>query len=798
MPDSIRAVVDALHFRAPRRERLAALSPAEWAEALAFCDRTQLTLVLLLRCEGHLPPEIKSRIEANLAANQLRFGRLLETYGEAGSALRRAQIPYVVLKGFSQSPWFGGDAAARIQYDLDLLCPPDDIWRARDCMLELGYQPVRGSERFPTDHLPVMVRKTGYEWNGDYFDPRIPVSIDLHFRLWDRQTERFEPGGVGSFWGRRVLDRLECGEFPALHPADRLGYACLHLLRHLLRGSLRPYHVYEIAWLLEHREGDTRFWTEWRELHGADLRRVEAICFALCEKWFGCRMAEAAGEEVSALPRDCRAWLDEYGDAPLEGLFVPNKHELWLHLGLVGSGRDRAAVVLRRLLPVKFPGHVDSVLVPEQQLTVWLRIRRQWRYWRFVLGRMVHHGRALPSVLAHGTAWLAHRAGLDRRFFRFLSAAWLYELGMFVFVLLYNLHLIDLGYREDFLGQVTSAQTVGSLAGALPAGVLVQRAGIGRMLSVAFVLLGSLFALRTVVTGRVTLLALAFAGGMVFSAFMVAFAPAIARMTRPESRPLGYGIFFSSGIALGIVGGVLGGRLPGWMSGVGLQGTQAALLASCALIALAAWPVSSLRLPPVDQPAQKLYPRNPILWRLLAVIAVWNLATGSFNPFFNAFFADHMGTGVERLGTIFSISQLAQVAAMLSAPWVLRRFGLVGGIVCMQVATGVALAGLAAGPGASAAAAIYVGYMAFQWMSEPGIYSALMNPLKPAEMGGAAALNMVVTLAAQAIAASVAGVVITRLGYPALLMPAGAVAVLAGLLFWFLLRKTASSISAST
>ncbi len=798
LPSSIRALFDALHFSRPRPERLGALSPAEWAEVLAFCDRTQMTLVLPLRCGTQLPPEIRQRIDGNRASNHARVAALLQDYAEVASALQQAKVPFAVLKGFSQCPWFACHPCERVQYDFDLLCPPSDVWRARDCLLALRYEALRGYERFPTDHLPVMVRKTGFEWSGDFFDPRIPISIDLHFRLWDKKTERFEPQGLEAFWDRRVIDRVDHLEYTALHPVDRLGYACVHLLRHVLRGSVRPYHVYEIAWLLHHRAEDMEFWETWQTWHSESLRRVQAICFEMGRRWFGCSLPQAVEEESAALPRSVAAWLDDYADAPLKGLFEPNKHELWLHMALLDSPRDRASVLIRRLLPAQLPGHVDSVLVPEDRLTLQLRIRRQWRYGLFLASRAWHHSRALPSVCVHGAAWLAHSAGLDRRFFRFLSAAWLYELGMFVFVLLYNLHLIDLGYREDFLGLVTSAQTAGSVVGALPAGVLAQKAGMGRLLGTAFVLLGSLFALRTLVTGRVALLVFAFAGGVVLSAFMVAFAPAIARMTRPESRPLGYGIFFSSGIALGILGGLLGGRLPGWMTSTGLPGKQAALLAACALIVLAAWPVSKLRLPPVEEPARNLYPRNPVLWRLLAAIAVWNLATGSFNPFFNAYFADHLKAGVEHMGAIFSVSQFAQVAAMLSAPWILRRFGLVAGIVCMQLATGVAMAGLASTSSAPAAAAIYIAYMAFQYMSGPGIYTALMNPVRPAEMSGTAALNMMVTLVAQVIAASLAGAAIAKLGYPAMLLSAGVVAGVAGLLFWLLLRKKVSSISAST
>ena len=76
--------------------------------------------------------------------------------------------------------------------------------------------------------------------------------------------------------------------------------------------------------------------------------------------------------------------------------------------------------------------------------------------------------------------------------------------------------------------------------------------------------------------------------------------------------------------------------------------------------------------------------------RYLIPFAIWNLATGSFNPFFNAYFA-RLGYGDARIGAAFSTAQLAQVATVLLAPLVFRKAGLVNGIAWMMAATAVGL-----------------------------------------------------------------------------------------------------------
>jgi predicted MFS family arabinose efflux permease len=110
----------------------------------------------------------------------------------------------------------------------------------------------------------------------------------------------------------------------------------------------------------------------------------------------------------------------------------------------------------------------------------------------------------------------------------------------------------------------------------------------------------------------------------------------------------------------------------------------------------------------------------------------------------------------------------------------------------MMAVTAVGLACLAARP-AGAAAAAYVGYMAFQWMSEPGLSTMLMNGVEERERGGASAVNYLVMFGAQALAALVGGAVVTRFGYGVSLAGSAALALLAAGLFRGLLGEGTGS-----
>jgi predicted MFS family arabinose efflux permease len=126
----------------------------------------------------------------------------------------------------------------------------------------------------------------------------------------------------------------------------------------------------------------------------------------------------------------------------------------------------------------------------------------------------------------------------------------------------------------------------------------------------------------------------------------------------------------------------------------------------------------------------------------------------------------------------------------LLSPLIYKRFGVISGIVYTQIATALALGGLAFVKVTSGAIVMYTSYMAFQWMSEPGMYSLLMSEIAPSQRSGASALNFFVVSLASAAAAAAAGQGFARLGYPQVMSITAILAVVAALAFHFLLSKT--------
>jgi MFS family permease len=797
IPSHVGAVLSALQFCGDRREGLRSLTASEWEELLSLWQIHRLIIPLRQTCGDDFPKWVQARIDQNLADNGERLERIKADYFDFANALRERSAEHLVIKGFTLWPGFVGHPRFRFQSDIDVYCPPESIFRARDALSTLGYEPDRRHGAGLADHLPVMARKTYWKWRGNDYDPEMPVSFELHFSFWNENILRIHPTGLDQFWFRRVERRLDNISFPALNAVDNFGYLALHLTRNLLGDSALPHQIYELARFLHANEDNEQFWNDWREAHDDSLRRLEAIACRVAFHCFSCRLPEEVKKEIDCLPIAAKVWLNKFADFSLSSQFRPNKDGLWLHLSLLETFTDKRSLLRRRLFPTRIPP-IERVDLPDissdGQEAQHSPLRKRVMLFAYLISRVAHHSCILPSTLWRGVRFWWSTRTLGREFWKFFAASFLFNVGMFIFFFLYNLYLLDRGFREDFLGLLVSAGAIGGVAGCIPSGMLAQRFGLRKTLLLNLTL-GPLISasLALAAPGR-GLLVLSFFGGVVGTIWPVIISPAIAQLTNEQNRPFGFSLIFSSGIGVGVLGSQAASHLPGWLVHMSplvaaVRAKQIALLIGCGITALGAWPVFRLKFAPIPVRQKISYPRNPFLFRFLVAIAVWTLVTGSFIPFYNAYFAQYLRMPLERIGDVNSVSQISQTLAFLAAPFIFKKFGIVTGIVYTQIATAIALGCLAAAPGVSAAAVIYTSYTAVLWMSQPGMYSLLMSQVAPSEQPAASALNFLVISLTGAVAAAASGVSFVRFGYPAVLGATAVVALASAFLFRSLLGK---------
>lgn len=408
MPGHVFALLSALNFRNPQPELLTALDDSAWQRLLVFGDYMRLTIPLAEAWGDYCPDWVRARIDRNIADNTLRFQTLKDAYAEVADTLRKADVDHVVLKGFTKSPDYVPEPRHRIQGDIDLFCPPETVFRARDALATIGYEPVYQFEDMPWDHLPGLRRKSSWQWRGNAYDPEMPLGVELHHTLWDHAAARCGPQDLSAFWERRVHGRLDEITFSALDPIDNLGYLALNLLRDLLRAGIVTSQVYELAWFLHNNSRDHEFWTRWSALHSDELRRLESVSFLLAATWFDCELPEAVNAEIERLPLATRRWFEIPATSPSPmGWMRPSKANIWLHSSLVESRVERRKLVLERLFrprvrPVNVVAAEKLPSEPSSNASAW---RDLHRYLGYLFARARFHLVVLPSTLWQGLCW---------------------------------------------------------------------------------------------------------------------------------------------------------------------------------------------------------------------------------------------------------------------------------------------------------------------------------------------------------------------------------------------------------
>jgi hypothetical protein len=386
LPAHVRGLFDLLCGGTPQ------LYGPQWQSLLKFADESQCTL--FLQGAAGLPDWFAKEIDDRLARNAERRKRILQAYQEVSGTLRSRGLEFVLLKSFTHEDGFGIEGAQRVQYDLDFLLAASELSAGHAALLGIGYAP-HGTSELSGLHGRPLVKPGDWRWRGDYYDPDMPIPVEMHGKLWDSATNRLAAPGWEAFWERRTLTHGGISSdggivIPALAEPDRVAFATLHVLSHILHNNLRLSHAFELARFLKTRAGDLPFWEAWRNLHDPALRALETISFRFAAEWFGCPFPAALQESWQSMDASVRSWFARFSFSPVVNLVQPNKDVVWLHAALLPGGRDRWSVLTKHLVPLRVPDRSEATGTSYTE-----RFFRRARY----------HARALASALWNGLCW---------------------------------------------------------------------------------------------------------------------------------------------------------------------------------------------------------------------------------------------------------------------------------------------------------------------------------------------------------------------------------------------------------
>ena len=431
VPREFVALMDALQLEGANTDALLLLDTDDWRKLLEFCDLAHLTLALAQVDRAGFPQWVIDRLEKNLADNAQRFELVRAAYTEAAAVLTGAGVSHMVVKGFSQAPAYVADPRLRVQSDIDFYCPPDQIQRAQTALKKIGYAEEDEVDYSRADHLPTLSRRGKWQWRGNPYDPEMPLSIELHFCLWNDATSLIDLPDVNRFWDRRVERRLGKLEFPGLSDVDQLAYLALHILRGAFTGDWIVHHVHELATFLHANVTNVEFWDEWLSTHNVRLRKLQSIAFSLARSWFSCACSQVVCAEIDRLPEMQKRWLRLFGGSPLEVMFRRNKDGRLLHLLLADTQDGRRAAFRRAIIPPRVRGpNAPEIEIRNRRNIGISGMNRYVSYLRYLVSRVIEHAFANTAFLVHASMlWFAGRS-LGSKF-------WLFVCGFFFSILAY-------------------------------------------------------------------------------------------------------------------------------------------------------------------------------------------------------------------------------------------------------------------------------------------------------------------------------------------------------------------------
>ncbi|MHB8072093.1 MAG: MFS transporter [Candidatus Cryosericum sp.] len=303
-----------------------------------------------------------------------------------------------------------------------------------------------------------------------------------------------------------------------------------------------------------------------------------------------------------------------------------------------------------------------------------------------------------------------------------LAGACLLGLGNGIFGTFFNLYLKQGGLGEAFLGRLNSLGTIGSLALAIPAGLLVTRLGSRKSLVLSAALLAILGALQAGVLVPALLIALQIGISASTMLYGATYNPEMMHSTDPADRQVAFSLAFTAGTVMSVVASAVGGLLPRLFAHFGASpftGLRLTLVVGAALIFSST--AVFIRLRERTGPAAEKASDSPCTggeepdvapdWRRFAArYAVVNIiigfGAGLSIPYLNLYFTNRFQASTVVVGNLFAMSNVVLTVGVLLAPWLVRRAGLlrtialtVGGslvfLVIMAFTRNIAVAALA-------------------------------------------------------------------------------------------------------
>jgi putative nucleotidyltransferase-like protein len=399
-------------------------SSRRWSRMLPWLDCAGLSLYFLdaltrRNAAGEVPADFLDRLRHRKQQNRERICRIEETFAALNRQFTEAGVHYAALKGFSLVPDYCADASLRALSDLDYFISASCLDRAQRILAEHGYV----LKKQTAEEFAYWIPSTEPTREDQQYSAATPLAIELHLSLWNSSYSELPlicpPISI-------QVRKYKGSEYCGLSDPEIFLFQISHAFRHLMRGSVRPSWLLEIARFSTRRRQDARLWEEIARLAASDdiLGEMMGLIASMAAQVFEMPVPEAlmpwreqvAGPARIWMERYAREWLIDSVCANGFSIFPRNKLLLFLKEGYIRDAGLRLQSKRSSLYPWAGLSHLLE-RSRGQRVTEFAAISKRWRWLvsrlRYHAGANVRYGCELPRW-----RWVRRRGefdGIERR-----------------------------------------------------------------------------------------------------------------------------------------------------------------------------------------------------------------------------------------------------------------------------------------------------------------------------------------------------------------------------------------------
>jgi hypothetical protein len=353
-------------------ESLRRFSSRDWKRTLGWLDASGLALYFLQEvdnCNARavVPYEVLVWLDKHLASNRKRIVQLADQIANINRRFDQAHVKYAVIKGFSLVPLFSNDISLRAQADIDYLIDEASRDRAKQALVEAGYD--LGEESSVESQFGKPPTRMATRLDNSYA-VQTEAGVELHTAVWNFELIHIPFTGPKFSLDRTYTKYWRDLTFPVLNDLDIFVLQIVHAFHHVLNCWVKMSWLFEIGYFLKREESNGAFWSALDQYAEGipQFREFAAVVIRLASNLFGCAVPPVVQRWIGEMHPAAKVWISNYGSAwafenhPYQELsfLSASKLVLFLHELYAPDAEARKRIRDLRLFPWKRPPRIAA------------------------------------------------------------------------------------------------------------------------------------------------------------------------------------------------------------------------------------------------------------------------------------------------------------------------------------------------------------------------------------------------------------------------------------------------------